>query len=369
VGGLALSACQGTAPVAATVNGHRITQSAVDSELNAIVANKDYTAAIEASNTPVVGKGKSGTFDLAFTNRVLARQILYELIHEEVVRRHLVIGPAQIKAAAADQLTQIGKDASGQRDLFPEFTPAYQDLLSRRGAEFTALENALGGATIDDAAIQKYYDANKAQFVQTCASHILVASQAQANDLHRQLVAGANFATLARQFSTDSVSAVKGGDLGCAPAGTYVAAFDQVVQSLPVGQLSAVVQTQFGYHIIKVTDRKAQPLSAVRTQIVQQLQTNGQQKLSQFVQTQVGKATVDLNPRYGTFDKSTGNIVLPNAPPPAQGGGTTTSTTVSPTLGQSGATPDTSGATSGSTPDTSGATGGASGSQVPTSTP
>jgi foldase protein PrsA len=341
-GGLGLSACQGTAPMAATVNGHRITQAAVVSELNAIVANKDYTAAIQASNTAVVGAGGSGTFDLAFTNRVLSRQILYELIHEEVVRRHLVVGPNEIKAAAAAQLAQIGKDSTNTKDLFPEFTVTYQDLLSRRAAEFTALQNDLGGP--NDAAVQSYYNANKAQFVQNCASHILVATQAQADSLHAQLVAGADFATLAKQFSTDSASAVKGGDLGCAPAGTYVAEFEAALQVLAVGQLSPVVHSQFGYHIIKLTARQAQPVSTVRTQILQQL-------LSQFVQAQVSKATVDLNPRYGTYDKTTGNITLPKAPTPAQGGGTPT--TAAPAgLGQT-APPPTAPA----------------GTQVPTSTP
>jgi foldase protein PrsA len=265
---------------------------------------------------------------------VLSRQILYEVIHEEVLRRHLVVGPADLKAASADQDTQIGKDPQGH-DLWAEFSPTYKDLLARRGAEFTALQNALPGASVDDAAIQKYYDSNPTQWAQVCLSDVVVKDQAQANDLHRQLVGGADFAALARQFSIDTRSAVKGGDQGCASTSTFSAPFDQVVPAVPVGQVSAVVQTANGFYIIKVTSHTTQPLSAVRTQIVQALQTNGQQQLSQFVQAQLTKAAVSLNPRYGTYDKTSGNIARPAAPTADQGG--ITPTTVNPALSGAGA--------------------------------
>jgi parvulin-like peptidyl-prolyl isomerase len=321
------------APAAAAVNGHQLSQAGLNDELTAIAANVPYATAISQSQSgvPVVGQGGKGTFSLAFADKVLQRQILLEVIHQEVVRRKIVLTPADIQASLASQQAQMGNDAQGN-PLWPGFSPTYQKLLATRAAEVTALQNALSPS--DDAAVQKYYDANKAKLSTNCVSHILVKTQAQAQSLHDQLVAGADFATLARTFSTDTASAAKGGDLGCAPAGTYVPEFEAAVAGLAVGQMSGVVHSQFGYHIIKVTGRKTQ-LADVRSQVLSALQTQAQQQLSNFVQAEVGKANIAVNPSYGTFDKASGQI-NPPAPPPASAGGTGTTTTSSlpPGLGQ-----------------------------------
>jgi len=319
----------GRAPAAATVNGTQISQQALNDELNAIAANPGYTAAIVQSGTKVTGPSK-GTFDLAFSNKVLSRQILLEVIHQEVTRRGIAPTAAEIQTSADSQKTQMGNDAQGN-PLWNGFSASYQNLLATRAADVNALQNAL--APVDDAAVQKYYDANKAKLASNCASHILVASQALADSIHAQLVAGADFATLAQKYSTDTASASKGGDLGCAAAGTYVPEFEAALASLSPGQLSGVVHTQFGYHIIKLTGRKTS-LADVRAQIVSALQTQGSTALSNFVQAQVGKAVISVNPAYGTFDKSTGSITSPKAPPPSAGGtaggGATTTTPLAP---------------------------------------
>jgi len=84
------------------------------------------------------------------------------------------------------------------------------------------------------------------------ARHILVATQAQADDIRSQLAKGADFATLAQKYSTDTGTKNNGGDLGWFPHGVMVSQFDQAAFSLKVGEISQPVKTQFGYHIIQV---------------------------------------------------------------------------------------------------------------------
>ena len=79
----------------------------------------------------------------------------------------------------------------------------------------------------------------------------------------KQVKAGGDFAKLAQEHSQDG-SAAQGGDLNYFPRGQMVPAFDKVAFSLKPGQVSDVVQTQFGYHIIKVIDHKAGAHRAVR---------------------------------------------------------------------------------------------------------
>ncbi|NTW28922.1 MAG: peptidylprolyl isomerase [Coriobacteriia bacterium] len=87
-----------------------------------------------------------------------------------------------------------------------------------------------------------------------CARHILVATEEQALDLKRQIEEGADFAELARQFSS-CPSGRKGGDLGTFRPGQMVSEFDQVCFNDEVGVVHGPVKTQFGYHLIEVTDR------------------------------------------------------------------------------------------------------------------
>lgn len=89
------------------------------------------------------------------------------------------------------------------------------------------------------------------------ASHILVKTEAQAKDLKKQIDEGASFADLARAHS-QCPSGRGGGDLGEFGRGDMVPEFDKVVfGDIPVGQVSQPVKTQFGYHLLVVTARKA----------------------------------------------------------------------------------------------------------------
>jgi peptidyl-prolyl cis-trans isomerase D len=139
--------------------------------------------------------------------------------------------------------------------------------------------------TVPEQDIQRAYRQNIDQYSQpeqVRASHILLntegkdeaAVRAKAESLLAQLKAGGDFAALAKANSEDPASASKGGDLDFFGKGRMVPEFDAVAFASPVGQLSELVRTQFGFHIIKVTDKKAaevQPLDAVRPQITEQL--------------------------------------------------------------------------------------------------
>ena len=113
-------------------------------------------------------------------------------------------------------------------------------------------------ANISDADLQKFYDQNKDKFNsgdQVRASHILVKSENEAQDILGQIKKGANFEALAKKNSVDSAGA-KGGDLGWFGKGSMIPEFEKVVFSLKEGELSGVVKTQFGYHIIKLTGKR-----------------------------------------------------------------------------------------------------------------
>ncbi|MDP1568808.1 MAG: peptidyl-prolyl cis-trans isomerase [Vicinamibacterales bacterium] len=148
------------------------------------------------------------------------------------------------------------------------------------------------GLTVPDAEIAAFYEANRAQYStpeEIRASHILLsldgadagAVRTRAAALLAEARSGADFAALAREHSQDEGSAVQGGDLDYFGRGRMVPEFEQAAFALEVGQISDVVESPFGFHIIKLTDRRpgtTQPLADVRAEIVDQLRWQSAQQ-------------------------------------------------------------------------------------------
>ena len=130
------------------------------------------------------------------------------------------------------------------------------------------------------------------------ARHILVATEAEANDLIKQLKGGADFAKLATDKTKDTGSAKQGGDLGYFKRGDMVKAFADAAFAMKPGDLSATpIKTEFGYHVIKVEDRRKSspaPLADVKDQISNQI---GQEMVAQLVKDLQAKAKIEkFNP-------------------------------------------------------------------------
>jgi parvulin-like peptidyl-prolyl isomerase len=91
------------------------------------------------------------------------------------------------------------------------------------------------------------------------AAHILVETHEEALAALERYEAGEEFETLAAELSTDTMNAYKGGDLGWLPADTFVPAFAEAVKNRPIGEVGDPVETQYGWHLIKIYDRQEIP--------------------------------------------------------------------------------------------------------------
>ncbi|MFH0979138.1 MAG: peptidylprolyl isomerase [Candidatus Woesearchaeota archaeon] len=140
--------------------------------------------------------------------------------------------------------------------------------------------------------ISTFYSNNKQLFDQAQASHILVNSSALANSLLDQIKNGADFALLAKTYSLDTYSAQNGGDLGFFVRTQMVPEFADPVFNAKVGDLF-VVQTQFGYHVVKVTTRRIATLAEASAQIKQALLSQRQSAaLQDYISTLWSKASI-----------------------------------------------------------------------------
>jgi len=140
--------------------------------------------------------------------------------------------------------------------------PRIVDLINRYKYELITQEyldrNLKDTGTITDKEVKDYYDKNISVFKtqeEITASHILVKTEKEAKEILSELKKGKDFAELAKEKSIDTVSARQGGSLGSFPRGAMVPEFEKAAFSLKVGEISPIVKSEFGYHIIKVTGR------------------------------------------------------------------------------------------------------------------
>jgi len=188
-------------------------------------------------------------------------------------------------------LEQAKKDGV---DKSEEVADRLEDLRKRLIVETYLKKKVEQEAQVSDAELKKFYDENQEKFktgAQVKASHILVKSEKEAQDILAQLKSGASFEELAKKYSTDS-TASKGGDLGWFSKGAMVPEFDKAVFGMKEGALSGIVKTQFGFHIIKVTGTRSAGIRAfdeVKEQIKSTLLPSKQQEIFQKMKEDLKK--------------------------------------------------------------------------------
>lgn len=180
-------------------------------------------------------------------------------------------------------------------DKNPDFI-ASKELADRKLLVNTFLQNYMEKNPISDADKKAAYEDYKKQLgdKEYNARHILVKTEAEANDIVAQLNKGADFAKLAKEKSLDPGSKDKGGDLGWFSAAGMVKPFSDAVVGLKKNTISAPVQTQFGWHVIKLVDTRATQVPSydkVKDGLERTLQ---QRKLEQLMLGLKEKAKIDV---------------------------------------------------------------------------
>lgn len=160
------------------------------------------------------------------------------------------------------------------------------------------------GVTDED--VKTYFEENKENFStseQVEASHILVEDEATAKEVIDKLNAGEDFATLAKEYSTDKSNAEKGGELGFFKRGEMVSEFEDAAFAMNVGDVSKEpVKTEFGYHIIKVTDKKEAKEADFETSKEEARKMLVEERVNEQYSTWVGEKMEEYDIKTYLFD-------------------------------------------------------------------
>jgi peptidyl-prolyl cis-trans isomerase C len=247
---------------------------------------------------------------------VLDQLIAYRLLMQESVSRKIAVPDTEIDARAAEIKKQFPSEQVFQQTLEKQhMTEAdFRDDV-RQGLQITALIDAEVAAKSPVTAeqVNQFYASNGNSFQQgerVRASHILIAvpenadaaakeqARGRATEILNEVKAGKDFAELAKQHSQDPGSGARGGDLDYFERGQMVGPFEEAAFALATGQVSELVETRFGYHIIKVVDKQSArtiPLEEVRGRIEEYLNDQNRERQTQgFIDTLRTKAQIEI---------------------------------------------------------------------------
>ena len=287
--------------VLARVNGEAVTKV----DFDRLIKNMELR-----SNQPIPAERRDAVY-----RQVLDELVTYTVLSQETRARNVAVADAEVESAIKQMRARLGSDED------------FKKALDARGM---TLDKLKGDTRIDisinkmveaevatqppptDAQVRDFYDKNPDKFKQdeaVRASHILfrvdesadAATKKKAMDeaqsVLKQARAGADFAELAKKHSADG-SAQQGGDLNFFTKGQMVPPFDQAAFAMKPGEISDIVTTQFGYHIIKVTDRRPPstvPFEQVSGRIKEFLtEQQKQQKADGFIQSLKQKAKIEV---------------------------------------------------------------------------
>lgn len=244
-------------------------------------ASKEEQAIVTVNGEKITKGQLDGRLEGQAGKPTLQQMVDQALVLQYANQNHIDVSDKEIQ----DQLTQLeSRFPPGQFDTILK----NQGLTLDDAKTIVKVQQIIKKAvdkniTVTDAQVRDFYNRNKSLFstpAQVRARHILVKTKAEADSIEAQLHRGANFAALAQKYSVDPGSKQKGGDLGFFGQTQMVPAFANAAFSLAPGSISQPVQTQFGWHIIQVEEKRpahvsslAEAMPKVRANLMQQQET------------------------------------------------------------------------------------------------
>ena len=287
----------------AIVNGSKIMRADFDREMNLASGNSSGTG------QPMTDAELSEVRD-----KVLNRLISLELLYQESQKKGIKVADTAIDEQWATLRKRFANESEFQAVLsqmnLTETDIRFQMARSLAIQKFID-EQFVQKASVSDEETKAFYDGNQDSFKQpeqVQASHILVsvdpekgeAQKAEARkkigEIQQKLRAGEDFEALAKEYS-QCPSSARGGDLGYFQRGQMVKPFEDVAFALKSGEVSDVVETKFGYHLIKVVDKKPETVVAyddVKDRLGQYLkQQKVEKEVDGYIDQLMAKASVE----------------------------------------------------------------------------
>lgn len=242
------------------------------------ITKEEFDKTFEVFKTKVEMKQGSDIWDKDYKGRKyidLAKEdVLEQMIQEKI----------QLKKADEMQISVTEEEVDAEYDKFKKIFNSdekfaefltnlkvdeeyFKNSISRNLIISKLKENMTKNIEISEEEIAAFYNSHLDMFYRVKASHILLETEDEAKKILERVKAGEDFNKLAREYSTDPSVAENGGDLGYFRYGDMVEEFETAAFALKPGEISEVVKSQYGYHIIKVDDKKIDKFEDVKDEL------------------------------------------------------------------------------------------------------
>lgn len=251
----AFGCSKNTEGLVAQVNGQAITEEEFNADYQ--VFKTLYARQLGKDALEQIGPdGK--TLEESLKDSILEKLIMERLVAKAAEDMNVSISDEEVAEPVEGYIEELGGQQKFDEFLinneitreFFEMNMRKELLVDKHKAEY------IKGVSITDEEAKTFFEENKDNLVVLKASHILVATEEEGNAIIERLNNGEDFATLATLESLDSVSAAEGGDLGYFGKGAMIADFEDAAMLLEEGEISDLVKTEVGYHIIQLHERK-----------------------------------------------------------------------------------------------------------------
>lgn len=194
--------------------------------------------------------GDISVADFNKTSKALAgSKVLEQMLTEKLLADKYKVSDKEIKEAYDAQAAQMGDSFAQALAQYGLTEESYKDSLRLS----LLSEKAIKDKAFTEKDVKKHYEQMKTELN---GRHILVADEKTAKEVIAKIKGGAKFADVAKEYSTDTGSAQKGGELGWFSVGAMVDEFNDAAYALPLKTLSEPVKTSFGYHVIEITEKR-----------------------------------------------------------------------------------------------------------------
>ncbi len=247
--------------VIALINGAEITKDEFIQKLRVYILGNKFQISRQDGMGQMAGETEDEFIQRlmpVFGKPVFEKMINEIIIQQKAEEQDVKAMPEEIN----EKIDEIKKQSGGEaifKQKLSETGMTSEELMQQVEVQILIEKLVAKQAVISEQDIKDYFYRNKARFAkpeEVRASHILVRTEQEAKEVLSRLKAGADFIELAMEKSIDPGTKDKGGDLGFFSQGKMTPAFEQAAFALESGEISEVVKTPYGYHIIKVEEKK-----------------------------------------------------------------------------------------------------------------
>lgn len=254
-------------------------------------------SACSLGNSTIV-ETKNGNIDQKeFYNKLVATSgptVLEQMIEEKVLKENYSVTDKEVTAELKKVKAQFSSDSEYESALKSSGIKDESALKDQIELSLIQKKAVTEGVDASDKKLEAYYKKHKEDYETAKGMHILVADEKTATEVKKKLDNGEDFEKVAKEYSTDTATAQNGGDLGEFKRSDMVDSFSDAAFSIKLNTISDPVKTDYGYHIIKITERKRKTFKEAKSEVKDAYLQEHQKSYQSVIKKLKTKEKVDI---------------------------------------------------------------------------